>query len=249
MIRKTIQRIKQATLLVRVPSTKPEHKRFPFPNGTGFFISHSGYFITANHVIKSVKSGADLMLDQPEFAYGAHQIRHINIVETWSKFDLALLKVDFSKNSDHPLLKGRLGFFHLDIEFSDYLDGTPVYSYGYPLPKVEIQGGNGVSLGIESLCPRVTSAIISSHHDVIGPFIGEELPKWYVIDKALNYGNSGGPIIITGTGKVIAACCLFQPVSIPQQQKISITVPSLYSICSSLANIKDDLRSLVDTKI
>jgi len=248
LIRKTLERTKTATFLVRVPSTKPEHHEFPFPNGTGFFISSDGYFITANHVLESVTSGQDLMLDQPELAHGGNQLRHIDIVERWQQFDLALLKVDFNKNSNHPLLKGRQGFHYLEIDFTDWLDGTPVYSYGYPLPTVEIKGQEGLLVGLEFLCPRVTSAIISSHFDAIGPVTGPALPKWYVIDKALNYGNSGGPIICSETGKVIAVCVKFQPVSIRQNIQLSIKVPSLYSIGSSLANIENKLKALLKLK-
>ena len=100
-------------------------------------------------------------------------------------------------------------------------------------------------IGVEYLCPRVTSAIISSHHDTIGPISSEALPKWYVIDKALNYGNSGGPIILSETGKAIAVCARFQPVSVPQVKNTYVTIPSLYSVASSLANIKGTIKDLI----
>ena len=269
MIRNSIERTKITTFLVRVPSTIPEHKGFPFPNGTGFFISGDGYFVTANHVLESVSSGDKLMLEQPELTKGGNLLKHIDIVKRWPRFDIALLKVDFRKNSNYPLLINKTGFSHLDIDFRGCLDGTPVYSYGFPLPKVSIGplDDMGIDLfseadkdelrerkieirpellvGTEYLCPRITSAIISSHHDTIGPIRSESLPKWYVIDKALNYGNSGGPIILVETGKAIAVCAKFQPVSIPQTKNIHVTVPSLYSIASSLANIKSAIKKLI----
>jgi len=245
MIRNTIERTKKSTFLVRVPSTIPEQKGFPAPNGTGFFISSDGYFLTANHVIQSVDSGTKLMLSQPELVISGNQISHIDIVKQWSEFDIALLKVDFIKNSSHPLLKNRTGFHYLDIDFNNCLDGTPVYSYGFPLPEVDIKGVQTALFAFEFLCPRVTSAIISSHHDAIGPIQSAALPKWYVIDKALNYGNSGGPIILAETGKAIAVCARFQPVDIPQMKNTTISVPSLYSIASSLANIKGTIKNLI----
>lgn len=256
MIRNSIERTKKSTFLVRVPSTEPKHKGFPSPIGTGFFISADGYFVTAGHVLKGVSGGDTLKLSQPELELmkrDTNPLEHIDIVAIWSQFDIALLKVNFEKNSNNPLLTNKTGFDYLDIDFEDCLDGTPVYSYGFPLPKVNLseikikQGTATLTLGLEYLCPRVTSAIISSHYDAIGPIRSEALPKWYVIDKALNYGNSGGPIICSETGRAIAVCARFQPVSIPQMQNVRVSVPSLYSIASSLANIKDDIKKLINT--
>ncbi len=142
MIRNTIERTKKSTFLVRVPSTIPEHKGFPLPNGTGFFISADGYFVTASHVLKGVSSGDKLKLSQPELELtknrSATLLEHIDIVGIWPQFDIALLKVNFEKNSSNLLLANKTGFDYLDIDFEDCLDGTPVYSYGFPLPKVEI---------------------------------------------------------------------------------------------------------------
>jgi serine protease Do len=236
-----------------VPSTKPEHKGFPAPAGTGFFISKDGYFITANHVLQGVKNGNDLKLSHPELELktsGIKPLEHIDIVQVWPQFDIALLKVNFEKNSNNPLLTNKTMFDYLDIDFEDCLDGTPVYSYGFPLPKVNLseikikQGKATVTFGFEFLCPRVTSAIISSHYDAIGPLRSKVLPQWYVIDKALNYGNSGGPIICSETGRAIAVCARFQPVSIRQMQNLKVSVPSLYSIASSLANIAGEIKKL-----
>ena len=66
MIRNSIERTKKSTFLIRVPSSIPEHKGFPLPTGTGFFISKDGYFVTANHVFESSKIDKDLKLSQPE---------------------------------------------------------------------------------------------------------------------------------------------------------------------------------------
>jgi len=75
--------------------------------------------------------------------------------------------------------------------------------------------------------------LISSPEDV----------KIYVLDKALNYGNSGGPIIAVATGHVQALCSRFQPVMIPQphlkDQKGKppyIVIPSLYGQFLSAAS-------------
>jgi hypothetical protein len=68
-------------------------------------------------------------------------------------------------------------------------------------------------------------------------------PQVYVLDKALNYGNSGGPIIAADTGNVHALCSRFQPVVISQPhaktadgKPLQIAIPSLYGVVSSLHN-------------
>ena len=92
-----------------------------------------------------------------------------------------------------------------------------------------------------SLRPRTTSAIVSSLIEGTTfawttPFI----PDVYVLDKALNYGNSGGPIVATETGKAHAFCSKFQPVYVPQShllkdgKPVQIMIPSLYGVIASL---------------
>jgi hypothetical protein len=95
---------------------------------------------------------------------------------------------------------------------------------------------------VDYIPPRVTSAIIAATDEQFAPFRSETDPKNYVIDKALNYGNSGGPIILENGGRAIAVCTRFQP----QQMKGSggAVVPSLYGIASSIANVQSELASL-----
>jgi hypothetical protein len=130
--------------------------------------------------------------------------------------------------------------------------GEPVYSYGYPLSNLEVQKQPGGTVGFSRLSPRLTSAIVSSDFEVERTMSTPNDPKSYVLDKALNYGNSGGPILSVDTGKVHALCSRFQPMAIPQQHLTPpngktpvIMIPSLYGVVSSLNNnpIIDFLKS------
>lgn len=94
-----------------------------------------------------------------------------------------------------------------------------------------------------SFSPRVTSAIVASRIEQYGMIQSSTDPHVYVLDKALNYGNSGGPIVAADTGEVHAVCTRFQPVAVPQHHlpdqsgnPIMILIPSLYGVVSSLSD-------------
>lgn len=250
IIEKTLQNTQRATFSVAIPHPNPEAKGFPTPNGTGFFVSKDGYFVTARHVCwkdslgKSLHPASDIRLQKPEGAI----IVNLSLVKEWPQYDLVLLKADFEKSKNTRTFEGKTGFDYIETEFNTIPEGTEVYSFGYPLSESEIYGDPAkVLVGLINWYPRTTSAIIASHYDVIGPVqfhVG--FPTHYVIDKALNFGNSGGPIVVCETGKVISVCQRFQPVKI--QQKVDfVSIPSLYGVSISLKNVQQELQSLLGT--
>jgi S1-C subfamily serine protease len=248
MIQNTLPATKAATFAVLVPHPRPEARGFPTPNGTAFFVSSDGYVITALHVLKradgTVHNAADICLTKPE-VQGPCEVRNLTIVRQWPDFDLALLKADFEPHREQPCFRDKTGFDYITIDFTTVPEGTQVYAFGYPLPDIQLQGNQQVIVGFHFFCPRTTSAIISSHNEVIGPVrIAVGFPESYVIDKALNYGNSGGPIVVEESGRVVAVCQRFQPVSIPQGTG-TVQIPSLYGITRSLKTVEADLRNIL----
>lgn len=248
IIIETLENTKRATWVVAISKDWGEgserFKKTPYPNGTGFFISEDGYFITAYHVIE----GAERIYVTQE---PARQSK-IKLIKTWENYDLALLKAD----SDD------FKFPYLEIEFSKIKDGTLVYSHGYPLPEMRYDkipatattekiGENGeiekigeattvgVYLPNVKFFPFTTSLIVASNEGFRG---STEKPKMdiYVVDKALNPGNSGGPIIVQGTGKVISVLVNFKLFYLYNQG-----FPSSYSNTISLTNIKSELEKYI----
>jgi hypothetical protein len=248
MIQNTLKATQDATFAVLVPHRDPAARGFPTPNGTAFFISKDGYVLTARHVLfkdnegTSIHNAPNIMLEKPE---NLCMISNLSIAKDWPNLDLVLLKANFDPHKEQPFLKGKTGFDFLQIDFTVIPEGTPVYAFGYPLANIELQQKEQLMVGFHFYCPRTTSAVISSHYDVIGPSsISGGFPPYYVIDKALNYGNSGGPIIVEANGKAISVCQRFQPVGIPQGSG-NVTIPSLYGFTRSLKNVEADLRAIL----
>jgi len=253
MIRKSLRIVQEATFCIELPSE--ENYGMPTPTGTGFFVSPDGWFVTAAHVIS--KNGATdgeprddinntwLMKESKAAGPGAmcQFISLVSVEHIIPQFDFAILKVDFAKNSNKEWLKNRTDFPYIQVSIRQLEMGEPVYSFGYPLSSARAQKLGNAIIGSSSLSPRVTSAIVASDFNKTKMVMSDADPKYHVLDKALNYGNSGGPIISTDTGHVHALCSRFQPVNVPQPHLkdsqgnlLHIMIPSLYGVVSSLSN-------------
>jgi S1-C subfamily serine protease len=232
---------------VEVPSKEPAHEGLPEPAGTGFFIHASGLFVTAWHVVEGADISDIWLMKETVVGQPPAMLQWPELVKTWPEYDLALLKLDFVRNANKAFLQGVNAFPFIDAVFDPQEDGTPVYAFGYPLPERNLleKSPDGSLVAHTGLGPRTTSAIISSSLEMTRPFRSVSDPIFYVFDKALNYGNSGGPIVLTESGRVIAVCVRFQPLFVPQQGGGSVLVPSLYGVASSLSNIRSDLAPLL----
>ena len=253
MIRRTLNSTKSATFAILLPNVN-EHGA-PTPIGTGFFVSPNGFFVTAAHVItKDNRSDGQirddisqgwLMKEPGDGDWGELLCQYVEFVDIDPITDIALLHVDFNANSNKTWLKDKSEFPFIKISTRVLDEGEPVYAFGYPLPEHVYFNTENFSFAGTILSPRTTSAIIASTLEKLEMVSSPDDPKRYVLDKALNYGNSGGPIVSTETGNVFAICSKFQPVFIPQPHlpvrdingnMFRIMIPSLYGVVSSLAN-------------
>lgn len=259
MIRNTLKSVRDATFCIELPN-QAQHG-MPMPAGTGFFVSPDGWFVTAAHVLKKSEPDNYEQRDDIDKAWltkessglGSSMCQFITLGHVLLQYDFALLKVNFEKNSNKEWLKGRDEFPYINISSRKLEMGESVYSFGYPLSTGQAQKIKGGIIGSTQLSPRLTSAVVSSDLDKTQMIMTDSDPKHYVLDKALNYGNSGGPIIASETGCVHAFCSRFQPVYIPQHHLKNqdgtipyVMIPSLYGVVSSLNNepILKLLRSL-----
>ena len=254
MIRKSLRIVQEATFCIELPS-KANHG-MPTPAGTGFFVSPDGWFITAAHVVSREDEATDgeprddisnaWLTKEPRATGPGAMCQFVSLVSAEHiipEFDFAILKVDFAGNSSKEWLKHRSDFPYIRVSTRQLEMGEPVYSFGYPLSSARAQNLGHVTIGSSTLSPRVTSAIVASDFDRTDMIMTGADPQHYVLDKALNYGNSGGPIVSTDTGHVHALCSRFQPVCVPQPHLkdargnlLRIMIPSLYGVVSSLSN-------------
>lgn len=239
-IRKSLPHTKEATFSIDLPN--PDMRDMPTPHGTGFFVSSDGWFVTAAHVVKP-KGGPALDVSKgwlkgvPDAGPPTRMLRGMSLEVIDERTDFALLKVDLAANATRDWMEGRSDFPHLTVSLRTLDEGEPVYAFGYPLPEAGLRiDTEAVRVGTASYRPRVTSAIVSALRYEYGAVVSGADVAEYVLDKALNYGNSGGPILATDTGRVQAFCSRFQPVHIPQSSGPVVMVPSLYGISVRLSN-------------
>jgi len=134
-------------------------------NGSGFFISKSGYIVTNNHVI----DGASEI--EVEFKY-KNEIEGFNakIIKVDKTNDLAIIKIDDSEFSNISTIPYNFKTRSVDI-------GTEIFALGYPM-----------ALSLMGKDIKFTDGKISSKTGFDGDI------TTYQIQVPIQPGNSGGPL-------------------------------------------------------
>jgi serine protease Do len=135
MIRRSLPQTKQATYSILIPD--PDLGGTPTPWGTGFFIDASGLFLTALHVLENVNVSEIWLMQRYILEEPPAMLQWPEMVQSWPEYDIAVLKLDFERNADAPHLNGHNEFPYITVDLDTQEDGTPVYSFGYPLPEVQ----------------------------------------------------------------------------------------------------------------
>ncbi|MDR0968134.1 MAG: trypsin-like peptidase domain-containing protein [Holosporaceae bacterium] len=148
-------------------------------DGAGFIIDENGYIVTNCHVIDSADKIKIVLYDGSEYI--------AKVIGKDERSDIALLKIE----TDLKLPK---------VQFADSDKaeiGEPVIAIGNPFGF-----GKTVTSGIISYKGRNLSSQIAE----LGT--GGDLVSYLQTDAAVNYGNSGGPLI-TYNGEVVGMITVF----------------------------------------
>lgn len=196
------------------------------PIGTGFIVTSAGHVLTARHVVEAadpvLAQGGRLLsglavpnLSGPIQIRGSFELVETNFVARDARHDLALLQLN-----NNPFTSGRAPGIHrtpdgsvgvnalwglASLNLDRPRDGESVAVAGYPLAEPALITTSG----------HVATAWGVDTRRVVPP----GAPDWlevpdsqdsFLIDAAVNPGNSGGPVFRTYTADVIAVCVAFR---------------------------------------
>jgi S1-C subfamily serine protease len=222
--------------------------------GTGFLVHKDGYALTARHVAEFALSiqkenpearlWAGLAIPNLESAHltirASFALLDLAVVEEDRRHDLALLRLSpnpFATGKPSGVARTAQGlavnalFGLAQTDEARPRDGASVAVSGYPL--------NEPTLVTTSGC--IASAWGTDVQEVQPPgapagFTIPDVKDSYLADVAVNPGNSGGPVYMTATAKVIGVCVAFRIAStqggnpFSYNSGLSVVVPVTYGL-------------------
>jgi len=209
----------------------PQPRTVPFDvgarAGTGFFVSPTGYVLTAGHVIRSSEKAArekgatnivfrvGILLDTSSTSSihfsGSFAWVNATVVDVDEIHDLALLKV-----SQNPFTgelktgiagpKGMLPFNVRTAKINPRLpaDGENLLVSGYPLEIPTFVSQRGM------VASQSFSIVQVPVPNVRAGFTRPETLDSILLDAVVNPGNSGGPVYDSESGEVLGICDAYE---------------------------------------
>jgi S1-C subfamily serine protease len=222
--------------------------------GTGFLVHPDGFAFTARHVIEFARTlleqaGGRLMaglaipeLSGPVTIRASFELVTAAIVEEDERHDLALFQLD-----PNPFTSGKPSGVARDSQGGYTVNGL----YGLaPLSLAPVRDGDAVAVsGYPSIAPAlvtthgvVASATATDVVEVQPPgapdgFTIPDVKDSYLIDVAVNPGNSGGPVYSVYDGAAIGVCVAFRIAEVPLEGSplaynsgLAVAVPIRYAL-------------------
>jgi S1-C subfamily serine protease len=220
-----IERIRPSIIQVLASIEKPAPEQHVV--GTAFLIHLDGFALTARHVVASAREVIDTYggaiqvglalpeIQGPVDIRASFEIVSAVVVEEDDRHDLALLRLERNPfesgrpSGVHPLPQGRMGVNALyglaPLTLDPVRDGQAVAVSGYPSPSPTLITTHGV-------VASATSVDVAEIQPPGAPegFVIRDVKDSYLIDVAVNPGNSGGPVYSVYEGAVIGTCVAFQ---------------------------------------
>ncbi len=222
-LRKGVVAVLSFPQIAGVTSTEDLIRRLAIPvvRGTAFAVS-SDQFLTCNHVIEGITDLKNLKLaGSPDPKASLPVVTH-DVAEAKhdSHLDIALLKTERIRSEVAPIT----------FESGQPQVGLDVLAVGYPLPEqrqpevIESEKRINVALAVTFRAIRgiIASRMLDGFH--------------FEIDKLLNPGQSGGPVISLETGRLVGMCQAFV-----SYQRGTQVIPSDLSVCLSVEAIRNKL--------
>lgn len=219
-----VERIRPSIIQVLVSGEYAAERRVV---GTGFLVHRDGFALTAHHVVTAarrvieeeggtIRVGLALPeLSGPITIRGSFEIAHSVVIEEDARHDVALLQLEpnpFATGKPSGVQALTEGGFAVNavyglapLSLGAVRDGQAIAVSGYPSSSPTLITTHGV----------VASATAVDVAEIQPPGAPEgfripDVKDSYLIDVAVNPGNSGGPVYSVYEGVVIGTCVAFR---------------------------------------